>query len=84
MGTASPVRVAFGLHDNYRYHVAMTNESAAPLTGEAVLPITWRGLAQRYPEFVQFVTQRHGGLPDGPIRETDYQRFAAEYQEAAS
>lgn len=53
------------------------------VSDEVILPITWRDLAQRFPELVQFVAQRHGGLPEGPIRETDYERFAAEYRQEA-
>jgi hypothetical protein len=41
---------------------------------------TWKELARTYPEFVQWVVQRYGPLPDGPINEADYTRYATEYQ----
>lgn len=44
--------------------------------------MTWKELAAKLPEFVQWVVQRHGPLPEGPIREADYNRFKAEYEGA--
>ena len=46
--------------------------------------MTWKELAAHYPEFVQWVVARHGGLPEGPIQEEDYNRFAAEFERRAS
>lgn len=51
----------------------------AKATGGVVRP-TWRQLARSYPEFVQWIAQRHGGVPDGPIDEADYERFVTEYE----
>lgn len=42
--------------------------------------MTWRDLAARFPEFVQWIVARFGPLPDGPIREADYERFKAAYE----
>jgi hypothetical protein len=42
--------------------------------------MTWRDLALRYPEFVQWAVQKHGPLPDGPIRQEDYERLKAEFE----
>lgn len=36
---------------------------------------TWHYAAARYPEFVQWIVATYGPLPDGPIREEDYERF---------
>jgi hypothetical protein len=46
--------------------------------------MTWRELAAIQPEFVQWVAQRHGGLPEGPIEDADYERFKAEYEADSS
>ena len=42
--------------------------------------MTWRDIAARYPEFVQWIVQRHGGLPDGPVEQADYERYSAEWE----
>ena len=47
------------------------------------LPITWTELAHDYPAFVQWIAQRHGGCPDGNVKQTDYEHFKAEYEEEA-
>jgi len=44
--------------------------------------VTWRDLAVRYPEFVQWIVQTYGPLPDGPVIEADYGRFKAAYEKA--
>ena len=44
--------------------------------------MTWKDVAANYPEFVQWVVARFGPLPDGPIQQEDYERFAAAYQAA--
>jgi hypothetical protein len=41
---------------------------------------TWKELARTYPEFVQWVVQRYGPVPDGLINEADYTKYAIEYQ----
>jgi len=43
-------------------------------------PLTWRWVATQFPEFVQWVVQRHGPLPDGKVVPEDYDRYAAEYR----
>lgn len=42
--------------------------------------MTWKELAEALPEFVAWIVQRHGGVPEGPITEDDYNRFKAEYE----
>lgn len=42
--------------------------------------MTWRELAGRFPEFVQWVAQRYGPLSDGPVIEADYERFRTAYE----
>jgi hypothetical protein len=43
------------------------------------LVVTWKGLAVAHPEFVQWVVQTYGSVPEGPVREDDYERLRAEY-----
>lgn len=43
--------------------------------------MTWLDLALVYPEFVGWVAQRYGGVPDGAVTEEDYNRFKTEYNE---
>jgi hypothetical protein len=38
--------------------------------------MTWRDIAQRYPEFAQWIVAKYGPLPDGEVTQTDYERFA--------
>ena len=40
----------------------------------------WRTVAVLMPEFVQWIVQRFGPLPDGEVRREDFERFAAEYE----
>lgn len=40
---------------------------------------TWKELAVHFPEFVQWIVQRYGGVPEGPIKREDYLRFQTEY-----
>jgi hypothetical protein len=42
--------------------------------------LSWEDLAKIYPEFVQWVVQRFGPLPDGPVLEEDYDRFKDAYE----
>jgi hypothetical protein len=41
----------------------------------------WRDIAERYPEFVQWVVARFGPLPEGEVKEADYERFKGAYVE---
>jgi hypothetical protein len=43
---------------------------------------TWRDVATRHPEFVQWVVATFGPLPDGPVTQQDYDRYAAAYKVA--
>jgi hypothetical protein len=36
---------------------------------------TWRDVAVKRPEVMQAYVQIHGPLPDGPVKESDWQRF---------
>ena len=47
------------------------------------LLVTWNELASVLPHFVAWAVQKHGPLPDGPVREKDYVRLAAEYHREA-
>ena len=42
--------------------------------------MTWSQLAEHYPEFVAWVVQKFGPLPEGPVKEADYNRFKAAYE----
>jgi hypothetical protein len=42
--------------------------------------MTWRDVAVRFPEFVQWAVAEHGPLPDGEVKQEDYERLAAAYQ----
>ena len=44
--------------------------------------ITWRQAAGTYPEFVQWVVQRDGGLPDKEIVGEQWDRLREEYSVA--
>lgn len=39
--------------------------------------MTWNEIAVRYPEFVQWAVATQGPLPDGDVREEDFDRLAA-------
>lgn len=43
--------------------------------------MTWKDIAVRFPQFVQWVTQRHGPLPDGEVKQEDYERYKMEWEE---
>jgi hypothetical protein len=43
--------------------------------------MTWKELAVRYPEFVQWCVQKYGPLPEGPIDHRDYAMFMLAYKE---
>lgn len=47
---------------------------------EPVLAATWAEFARIYPEFVQWIVQRFGPLPEGNVREADYDRYKAAYE----
>ena len=55
---------------------------SVPLEGTTMSDgtMTWRDIAGRYPEFVQWVVQRFGPLPEGEVRREDYERFARAYE----
>jgi hypothetical protein len=42
--------------------------------------MTWRDIAVRFPEFAAWAVQREGPLPDGEVREEDYERLALAYK----
>lgn len=41
---------------------------------------TWKELAPMYPEFVAWVVQRYGPLPEGPIEQELYDRATDAYR----
>lgn len=41
--------------------------------------LTWKVMTTLLPEFVQWIVQKYGPLPEGPIKQTDYERFKKEY-----
>jgi hypothetical protein len=46
--------------------------------------MTWKELLVSRPDlvhFIQYIAQKHGGMPDGPIDVDDLQRFMKEYME---
>ena len=43
--------------------------------------MTWNDVAEVYPEFVQWIAQTQGPLPDGEVRKADFDKFAAKYRE---
>ena len=42
----------------------------------------WRDLAVSYPEFVQWIVQKYGPLPDGEVKEEDYNKYKEAYEDA--
>ena len=44
--------------------------------------MTWEDVAVQYPEFVQWVVQKFGPLPDGEVKKEDYNRFTLAFAEA--
>jgi hypothetical protein len=46
------------------------------------MDVTWAQVAVKFPEFVQWVVATQGPLPEGPVEEEDYVRFARLYGEA--
>jgi hypothetical protein len=45
--------------------------------------MTWKELATVYPDFVQWVVQVYGPLPEGDVTEADYERFGTAYDARA-
>lgn len=41
--------------------------------------MTWNDVAKMLPEFVQWAVATHGPLPEGQVRQEDYDRLAREY-----
>jgi hypothetical protein len=39
--------------------------------------MTWDDVALHYPEFVQWIAAKFGPLPDGDVKQEDYERFKA-------
>ena len=44
--------------------------------------MTWRDVAVRFPEFVQWVVATNGPLSDEPVTQDEYDRFVAAYYAA--
>lgn len=44
--------------------------------------MTWKDLAKSYPEFVQWIVQKFGPLPEGEISADDYNRYADAWNRA--
>jgi hypothetical protein len=42
--------------------------------------ITWNDVAYQHPEFVAWVVQRYGPLPEGPVIEEDYERYRTAWE----
>lgn len=42
--------------------------------------MTWKDIAQIYPEFVEWVVERRGPLPDGKVKRVDYEEFVVQYE----
>lgn len=42
--------------------------------------ITWKELAAEFPEFVQWVVQKYGPLPEGPVSEEEIIRYTEEFR----
>lgn len=42
--------------------------------------MTWNDIAVQFPEFVQWVVITQGPLPDGEVRQEDYDKFRTAYQ----
>lgn len=40
---------------------------------------TWTDVAKMYPQFVQWAVQKYGPLPDGPVKQADYERYVDAY-----
>lgn len=51
------------------------------MADEEFLPLSWKDLASAYPEFVTWIVQRYGGVPEGKVKESDYNKYVAAYQE---
>lgn len=45
-------------------------------------PFTWKEFAWIYPQFVQWIVQKYGGVPDGQVKREDYERFRREFLDA--
>jgi hypothetical protein len=44
--------------------------------------LTWHDIAADYPQFVQWCVATYGPLPDGKVRQEDYERLAAAFNRA--
>ncbi len=45
--------------------------------------VTWKAIAELYPEFVQWVVQRHGPLHANTVLEAEYNARKMEYEHRA-
>ena len=45
------------------------------------MSLTWRDVAVLDPEFVQWVVQRFGPLPEGPVRPRDHKKYLAAFND---
>jgi hypothetical protein len=43
--------------------------------------VTWNDVAEWQPEFVAWAVARHGPLPDGEVKQEDWERLVAEHRE---
>jgi hypothetical protein len=46
------------------------------------IPVTWAQIARVQPEFVQWIVQKYGPLPDGPVVKSLFDHYAELYKEA--
>jgi hypothetical protein len=47
---------------------------------DSYAPVEWRFVAQHWPEFVQWIVQKYGPLPEH-VEEEVYNRYAKEYRD---
>ena len=45
------------------------------------IEITWSDMTKWYPQFMQWVVQKFGPLPDGAVKTVDYEKFRSAYLE---
>ena len=45
------------------------------------MAMSWHDVARVRPQFVQWIVQRFGPLPDGEVEREDYARFVNAYSE---
>lgn len=42
--------------------------------------MTWKDVAAKYPEFVQWIVQTHGPLPDGAVKQEQFDELTDQYR----